>query len=59
MHIYKIQEICSMVKRLVQDGLPLKHAVNVTASSYGFEPDDVYRALEANASNHNSKGDNK
>ena len=45
MHIYTIDEIARMVLRLVNDGMPLKHAVSVTASAYGVDPDEVYRAI--------------
>lgn len=45
MYIYTIQDAARIALKLVQEGMPLKHAVHLTASSYGFEPDDIFREL--------------
>lgn len=45
MHIYTIQEVVAMVNRLMNEGMSLKHAVNLTAGSYGFTTDQVYTAI--------------
>lgn len=34
------------VERLVREGMALRHAVNLTAGTYGYTPDELYRALE-------------
>ena len=48
MHIYTTQELVSMVRRLVIEGLPLKHAVCLVAGSYGSTPENLYRNLSVN-----------
>ena len=42
MHIYTILEISQIALRLRDEGMGLKHAVHLTASAYGVEPDAIY-----------------
>ena len=41
-HIYTIREVAHAALRLVAEGTSLKHAVNLSASAFGFEPEDIY-----------------
>lgn len=45
MHIYTLEEVTLIAGRLISNGMSLKHAVNLTAAAYGFEPDDLYKEL--------------
>ena len=42
MHIYTLAEVSYAAIRLTREGMPLKHAVQLTAGSYGFDPQDIY-----------------
>lgn len=48
MHIYTIQEAVHAAQRLIDAGMSMKHAVNLTAAAFGLQPDDLYRAMVTN-----------
>lgn len=42
MHIYTLREVCTIVVKLMNEGMGLEKAVNLASGTYGFNSDDVY-----------------
>lgn len=40
-----IEQAAWAAMRLVKDGMSLKHAVNLSATAFGYEPEDIYIAI--------------